>query len=109
MGNLLLAADHRHSRYADSVQLTEEQMQAAKFGDVYTQNPEKAFVDLGEFIAFSAQNSGTAELSSLMAQYAKTAREKMRSFFQSFLQIFIKIQMIEVKTRPSETVFQTAF
>ena len=29
MGDLLLAADHLHSRYVDSVQLTEEQMQAA--------------------------------------------------------------------------------
>ncbi|RPD87429.1 hypothetical protein EGK75_05585 [Neisseria weixii] len=29
MGDLLLAADHLHSRYIDSVQLTDEQMQAA--------------------------------------------------------------------------------
>ncbi|WP_143824231.1 calcium-binding protein, partial [Neisseria canis] len=49
---------------------------AAKFGDIYVQNPQKAFVDLGEFIAYSSDMGNGLELaalSSLMAGYAQNA------------------------------------
>ncbi|MDO4225917.1 MAG: hypothetical protein Q4C94_00360, partial [Neisseria sp.] len=46
----------------------------AKFGDVHAANPEKAFVDLGEFIAYSKDSSdGIKQLSSLFTQYVQTA------------------------------------
>ena len=49
---------------------------AALFGEVYARSPEKAFVDLGEFLAYSKISSGDnafTELSSLMAQYSLDA------------------------------------
>ena len=49
---------------------------AALFGEVYARSPEKAFVDLGEFLAYSKISSGDnafTELSSLMAQYSLNA------------------------------------
>ena len=49
---------------------------AALFGEVYAHSPEKAFVDLGEFLAYSKISSGDnafTELSSLMAQYSLDA------------------------------------
>ncbi|WP_193004243.1 calcium-binding protein [Neisseria yangbaofengii] len=58
---------------------------AAKFGDVFAENPEKAFVDLGEFIAYSTTTSNLTELSSLMAQYAKAAVEN--GTFEQYAQI----------------------
>ena len=49
---------------------------AALFGEVYARSPEKAFVDLGEFLAYSKISSGDnafTELSSLMVQYSLDA------------------------------------
>ncbi|WP_416190946.1 calcium-binding protein [Neisseria sp. CCUG12390] len=47
----------------------------AKFGEVHAENPEKAFVDLGEFVAYSKDNGsvGIQQLSSLFAQYVQAA------------------------------------
>ncbi|MFC5919508.1 calcium-binding protein, partial [Neisseria weixii] len=58
---------------------------AAKFGNVFAENPEKAFVDLGEFIAYSTTTGNVTELSSLMAQYAKAAVEN--GTFEQYAQI----------------------
>ncbi|PSJ81462.1 hypothetical protein C7N83_00075 [Neisseria iguanae] len=45
----------------------------AKFNAVYSENPEKAFVDLGEFLAYG--KSGAEELNSLFAGYVETAAQ----------------------------------
>lgn len=50
----------------------------AKFGQVHAENPEKAFVDLGEFVAYSSNNTGLTELSLLMVQYAGKAVKEGR-------------------------------
>ncbi|WP_373752485.1 calcium-binding protein, partial [Neisseria weixii] len=48
----------------------------AKFGEVHAENPEKAFVDLGEFLAYGKQGiaSSSAELSALFERYVDTAK-----------------------------------
>ena len=50
----------------------------AKFGDVHAVNPEKAFIDLGEFVAYSgnSSNDGIQQLSSLFTQYVQAAVEQ---------------------------------
>lgn len=47
----------------------------AKFDDVYTQDPQKAFVDLGEFIAYSPQKANFNHLSKLFTEYAYRASQ----------------------------------
>ncbi|WP_232462182.1 calcium-binding protein [Neisseria chenwenguii] len=46
----------------------------AKFSEVYAKNPEKAFVDLGEFLAYGKMSAdSSAELGELFAHYVETA------------------------------------
>ncbi|MCL9779009.1 calcium-binding protein [Neisseria subflava] len=51
----------------------------ALFSEIYGRNPEKAFIDLGEFLAYSnisTESSEFAKLSSLMSQYSLDAINK---------------------------------
>ncbi|ROV56282.1 hypothetical protein EGS38_06095, partial [Neisseria chenwenguii] len=49
----------------------------AKFSEVYAKNPEKAFVDLGEFLAYGKDGgAASADLSALFEQYVYTAKEQ---------------------------------
>ena len=50
----------------------------AKFNEVHAENPEKAFVDLGEFIVYfgNSSNEGIQKLSSLFSQYVQVAVEQ---------------------------------
>lgn len=50
----------------------------AKFGEVYAANPEKAFVDLGEFIAYGKTNEKWVDGISLWIQYLDAARQDLR-------------------------------
>ncbi|WP_040666811.1 calcium-binding protein, partial [Neisseria wadsworthii] len=47
----------------------------AKFNEVHAKDPQKAFVDLGEFIAYSKQGADLGGLSGLFAEYFYKASE----------------------------------
>ncbi|WP_107688895.1 calcium-binding protein [Neisseria wadsworthii] len=80
MGDLLLAADHLHSRYSDSVKLTEEQMQAANLKGIgrlrdlreaAALSPKLAEV-LAAYSKAETKTDQQALLDTLVGEWAKT-------------------------------------